>query len=128
MLKVISIWFDSYVHFKTMRYAYLPYLTVTINYSLRENTFPEEVKRSEVILLYNKLNLLKKENYISVTVFFIWCVRPQAPRQQAPCQHVPLVLFYACTRATYVYDTYCLEPGTKKLKERTKTSNLITFR
>ena len=25
---------------------YLPYLTVTINYSLKENTFREELKRS----------------------------------------------------------------------------------
>ena len=47
--------------------AYLPYLTVTIKYSLRENTFPEEFKRSEVIPLYKKLNPLKKENYRPVS-------------------------------------------------------------
>ena len=43
--------------------AYLPYLKGTTNYSLRENTFPEELKRSEVIPLYKKLDPLKKENY-----------------------------------------------------------------
>ena len=31
--------------------AYLPYLTVTMNYSSRENNFPEGLKRSEVIPL-----------------------------------------------------------------------------
>ena len=41
----------------------MPYLTVTINYSLRENIFPEELKRSEVIPLCKKLDPLKKENY-----------------------------------------------------------------
>ena len=40
--------------------AYLPGLTVTINYSLRENTFSEELKCSEVIPLYKKLDQLKK--------------------------------------------------------------------
>ena len=29
--------------------AYLPYLAVSVNYSLRENTFPEELKDSELI-------------------------------------------------------------------------------
>ena len=48
--------------------AYLPYLTVTINYSLRENIFPEELKRSEVIPLYKKLDPLKKENYRPVSL------------------------------------------------------------
>ena len=48
-------------------HAYLPYLTVTVNYSLRENIFPEELKRSEVIPLYNKLDPLKKENYRPVS-------------------------------------------------------------
>ena len=41
--------------------AYLSYLTVTINYSLRENIFPEELKRSEMIPLY-------KENYRPVSL------------------------------------------------------------
>ena len=31
--------------------TYLPYLTVSINYSLKENTLPEELKPSEVIPL-----------------------------------------------------------------------------
>ena len=48
--------------------AYLPYLTVSINYSLRNNTFPEELKRSEVIPLYKKLHPLKKENYRPVSL------------------------------------------------------------
>ena len=39
--------------------AYLPYLTATTNYSLRENIFPEELK---LIPLYKKLDPLKKEN------------------------------------------------------------------
>ena len=43
--------------------AYLPYLTDSINYSLRESTFPEELKHSEVISVYKKLDSLKKENY-----------------------------------------------------------------
>ena len=43
--------------------AYLPYLTVTINYSLRENIYPEELKRSELIPLYKKLDPLNKKNY-----------------------------------------------------------------
>ena len=46
----------------------MPYLTVTINYSLRENIFPEELKRSEVIPLYKKLDPLKKENYRPVSL------------------------------------------------------------
>ena len=41
--------------------VYLSYLTVTINYSLRENIFPEELKSFEVIPLYKKLDPLKKE-------------------------------------------------------------------
>ena len=41
---------------------YLPHLTVTINYSLRENIFPE------VIPLYKKLDPLKKDNYRPVSL------------------------------------------------------------
>ena len=48
--------------------AYLPYLTVTINYSLRENIFPEVLNISEVIPLYKKLDPLKKENYRPVSL------------------------------------------------------------
>ena len=43
--------------------GYLPYLTISFNCSLRENTFYEELKGSEVIPLYKKLDSLKKENY-----------------------------------------------------------------
>ena len=43
--------------------AYLPYLTDSIIYSLRQSTFPEEFKHSEVITVYKKLDSLKKENY-----------------------------------------------------------------
>ena len=46
--------------------ASLPYLTVTINYSLRGNAFPEE--RSEMIPLYRKLDSLKKENYRPISL------------------------------------------------------------
>ena len=48
--------------------AYLPHLTVSINYSLRKNIFPEGIKRSEVIPLYKKLDPLKKENYRPVSL------------------------------------------------------------
>ena len=46
----------------------MPYLTVTINHSLRENIFPEELKRSEVIPSYKELDPLKKENYRPVSL------------------------------------------------------------
>ena len=46
----------------------MPHLTVTINYSLRENIFPEELKLSEVIPLYKKLDPLKKEKYRPVSL------------------------------------------------------------
>ena len=39
---------------------------VSVNYSLRENTFSEELKQSEVIPSYKKLDSRKKENYRSV--------------------------------------------------------------
>ena len=48
--------------------AYLPYVTDLINYSLKESTFPEELKDSEVILVYKKLDPLKKENYRPVSL------------------------------------------------------------
>ena len=41
--------------------AYLPYLTDATNYSLRESTFTEEIKHSEVIPVNKKLDPLKKE-------------------------------------------------------------------
>ena len=48
--------------------TYLPYLTVSINYSLKENTLPEELKPSEVIPLYQKLDPPKKENHRPVSL------------------------------------------------------------
>ena len=47
---------------------YLPYLTVSINYSLKENTLPEELKPSEMISLYQKLDPPRKENYKPVSL------------------------------------------------------------
>ena len=46
----------------------MPYLTVAINFSLRENIFPEELRHSEVIPLYKKLDPLNKENYRPVSL------------------------------------------------------------
>ena len=48
--------------------VYLPYLTDSVNYLLRENTFPEELKHSDVIPVYKKLDPLKKENYRPVSL------------------------------------------------------------
>ena len=42
--------------------VYLPFLTKAINYAITENTFPEQLKKSEVIPLYKKEDPLKKEN------------------------------------------------------------------
>ena len=47
--------------------AYLPHLTDSFNFSLRKSTFPEELKHSEEILVFRKLDPLKKENYRSVS-------------------------------------------------------------
>ena len=46
----------------------MPYLPDSINYSLRENTLREELKHSEVIPAYKKLDPLKKENYRPVSL------------------------------------------------------------
>ena len=43
--------------------ASLPQLTSSINYSFQHNSFPQELKLSEVIPLYKKLEPLQKENY-----------------------------------------------------------------
>ena len=48
--------------------AYLPYLTNSVNYSLKESTFPAELKHSEVIHVCKKLDPLKKENYKPVSL------------------------------------------------------------
>ena len=65
--KVINVWFASCVHFKAVRWCLLPYLTVWTNYSLRENTFPEELIY-EVIPWYKKLHPLKKESCTPVSL------------------------------------------------------------
>ena len=43
--------------------AYLPHLTNSINYSIRHSSFPQELKLSEVIPVYKKLDPLQKENF-----------------------------------------------------------------
>ena len=48
--------------------VHLKYLTNTINHSLRESTFPDELKQSEVIPVYKKLDPLQKENYRPVSL------------------------------------------------------------
>ena len=48
--------------------ASLPYLTDSINYCLRESTFPQEIKYSEVIPVYKILDPLKKERYRRVSL------------------------------------------------------------
>ena len=48
--------------------AYLPHLTNSINYSIQHSSFPQELKLSEVISVYKKLNPLQKENYRPVSL------------------------------------------------------------
>ena len=48
--------------------AYLPYLTDSFNFSLGKSNFPDELKHSEEILVYKKLDPLKKEDYGSVSL------------------------------------------------------------
>ena len=52
---------------KYHRYLFI-LLTNSINYSLLENTFPDELKHSEVIPLCEKLDLSKKENYWPISL------------------------------------------------------------
>ena len=49
-------------------HIYLTLLTNSINHSLVANKFPDELKQSEVIPLYKKLDSLKKENYRLVSL------------------------------------------------------------
>ena len=49
-------------------HIYLPFLTNCINHSFVANKFPDELKLSEVIPLYKKLDPLKKENYRPVSL------------------------------------------------------------
>ena len=48
--------------------VHLKYLTNTINHSLKESVFPDELKQSEVIPIYKKLDPLQKENYRPVSL------------------------------------------------------------
>ena len=48
--------------------CYLAQLTNSINYSFQHNRFPQEMKLSEVIPLYNKLDPLQKENYRPISL------------------------------------------------------------
>ena len=48
--------------------AYLPHLTNSINYSIQHSNFPQELKLSEVIPVYKKLDPLQKENYRPVSL------------------------------------------------------------
>ena len=48
--------------------AYLPHLTNSLNYSIQHSNFPQELKLSEVIPVYKKLDPLQKENYRPVSL------------------------------------------------------------
>ena len=48
--------------------AYLPHHTNSINYSIQHSNFPQELKLSEVIPVYKKLDPLPKENYRPVSL------------------------------------------------------------
>ena len=48
--------------------VYLPFLTKVLNHAITENTFPEQLKKSEVTSLYKKNDPLKKENYRPVSL------------------------------------------------------------
>ena len=48
--------------------VYLKYLTNTINHSVKESTFPDELKQSEVIPVYKKLDPSQEENYRPVSL------------------------------------------------------------
>ena len=48
--------------------ASLPHLTNSIKYSIQHSSFPQELKLSEVIPVYKKLNPLQKENYRPVSL------------------------------------------------------------
>ena len=48
--------------------VHLKDVTKTINHSLKEYTFPDELKKSEVIPVYKKVDPLQKENYRPVSL------------------------------------------------------------
>ena len=49
--------------------VHLKYLTNTINHSLKEPAFPDELKQSEAIPVYKILHPLQKDNYRPVKLF-----------------------------------------------------------
>ena len=51
-----------------LKQCVLPHLTNSINYSIQHSSFPQELKFSEVIPVYKKLNPVQKENYRPVTL------------------------------------------------------------
>ena len=53
---------------KESLHIYLPFLTNCTNHSFVANKFPDELKQSEVIPLYKKLDPLNKENYRPVSL------------------------------------------------------------
>ena len=55
--------------FKQSLEVYLAFLTKTINQSITENNFPEQLKKLEAITLYKKNDPLKKENFTTVSLF-----------------------------------------------------------
>ena len=48
--------------------VYLLFLAKEINHAITKNTFPEQLKKLEIIPLYKKKDLLKKENYKTVSI------------------------------------------------------------
>ena len=48
--------------------VYLPFLTKALNHAITENTFPEQLKKSEVTSSYKKEDPLTKENYRPVSL------------------------------------------------------------
>ena len=48
--------------------VHLKYLTNNINHYLKESTFPDELKQSEGISVYMKLDPLQKNNYRPVSL------------------------------------------------------------
>ena len=48
--------------------VHLKYLASTINHSLKESTFPDELQQSEVITVHEKLYSSQKDNYRPVSL------------------------------------------------------------
>ena len=47
---------------------HLPFLTNSINYTIKNGEFPDKLKKSKIIPLYKKEDPLKKENYQSISL------------------------------------------------------------